>query len=199
MEVTMVRRFTKATAVAAVAFLSVFGAGSASAQTLGIPVALDARLEVAFPLGDFRDIAGTGVGGTFSVAVPVVPAFGVYGSFTHIRFGGGWGEDPSDATTQGFAAGLTTSLPGVPGADPWIGAGLLFHRLEVRGTRTGITNDIGFEIGAGVAVPLTAQLRLSPAIHYRQFGATISALPGLVERDVTAQHLSLGVGLNFWF
>jgi opacity protein-like surface antigen len=173
---------------------------AASGQALGIPIAVDVRAEAAFPIGDFNDIADTGAGATISVAMPIVPAFGVYGTYTHIRFGGGWtGGGTSDATTEGFAVGVTTMLPGLPDVDPWIGAGLLLHRLEVRGTRQGVSDDLGFEVGAGVAVPLAGRLRLSPAIHYRHFGATIPALAGLAARDLTVQYVSLGVGLNYWF
>jgi hypothetical protein len=175
-------------------------AGSVHGQALGVPVALDARAEVAFPLGGFGDIAGNGLGGTLSVAVPVVPAFGLYGSYTHVRFGGGRsGGGASDAATDGFTVGVTTTLPGVLDVNPWVGAGLLLHRLEVRGTRQGVSDDLGFELGAGVAVPLAGRLRLTPAVHYRHFGASIPALAGLAARDLTVQYLSLGVGLNVWF
>lgn len=195
----MTARHLTTTAIALVTLL-IATPRHAPAQVLGVPVALDARAEVAFPLGNFADIAGTGVGGTVSLAVPVVPAFGAYASYSQIRFGGGWtGDDPSDATTDGFTVGVTTTLPGLLDVNPWVGGGLLFHRLEVGGTRTGVSSDLGFEIGAGVAVPLTGQLRLSPAIHYRQFGASIPALAGLAARDLTVQHLSLGIGLNLWF
>jgi hypothetical protein len=187
-------------AAACVIVLLAATAASGRAQVLGVPIALDARLEVAFPLGDFGDIADTGIGGTLSVAVPLVPAFGLYGSYTQIRFGGGWtGDGTSDATTDGFTVGLTTTLPGMLEVNPWIGAGLLLHRLEVRGTRQGVSDDLGFEVGAGVAVPLADRLRLSPALHYRHFGATIPAMAGLTARSLTVQYLSLGVGLNYWF
>jgi opacity protein-like surface antigen len=191
---------TTSAAAAIVAITLAATAASARAQVLGVPVALDARVEVAFPLGDFGDIADTGIGGTLSVALPLVPAFGIYGSYTQIRFGGGWtGDGVSDATTDGFTVGLTTTLPGTLDVDPWIGAGLLLHRLEVRGTRQGVSNDLGFEVGAGVAVPLADRLRLTPAVHYRHFGASIPALAGLTARSLTVQYLSLGVGLNYWF
>lgn len=175
-------------------------AAPAGAQVLGVPIAVDARVDAAFPLGDFGDIAGTGVGLSIGAAATLLPGFGVYGNYTQTRFGGGWfTDDVSDATDSGFAAGLTASLPGTQGLAPWVGAGLLFHRLEVRGTRDGVSQDLGFEVGAGIAVPLTQQLRLSPAVSYRQYGATIPAVGGLLARDLNVQYLTLGVGLNYSF
>jgi hypothetical protein len=196
----MTRRLVAPAAAAVTALFFSLAPGRADAQVLGIPVALDARAEIAFPLGTFGDMAGTGAGGSISLAVPIVPAFGAYGSFTHIRFGGGWtGDGNADAATSGFTVGITTTLPGTMNVDPWVGGGLIFHNLEVRGTRQGVSQDMGFEVGAGVAVPLAGQLRLTPAVHYRQFGATVPALAGVAARDMTVQYLSLGIGLNLWF
>jgi hypothetical protein len=198
----MERGFVRLAAALCVTLATAAGFATApvASQAMGVPVALDARAEVAFPMGDFGDIVGTGAGFTVGAAVGLVPGFAVYGNYSQVRFGGGWtGNETSDATDSGFAVGLSAALPGTAGLDPWVGAGLLFHRLEVRGTRTGVSEDMGFEVGGGVAIPLTPRLRLSPAVNYRQYGASIPALAGLTARDLTVQYLSLGLGLNLSF
>jgi hypothetical protein len=193
------RESIMATALAA---LVAFGGVTtqAHAQALGVPAALDGRVDFAFPMGDFGDIADQGIGFSVGAVVTLLPGFGVYGSYSQTRFGGGWtGDEPSDATDSGFAVGLSAALPGRAGVEPWVGGGLLFHQLEVGGTRTGVDQDLGFELGAGVAIPVAPRLRLSPAVNYRQYSASIPALAGLAARDLNVQYLSLGVGLHLSF
>jgi hypothetical protein len=192
---------TTMTAAALVACVAFGGAAApAQAQVLGVPAAIEGRVDVAFPMGDFADMAGNGVGVGVGAVVTVLPGFGIYGSYSQTRFGGGWtGDEPSDATDSGLAVGVSAALPGTMGVSPWVGGGLLFHRLEVGGTRDGVDEDLGFELGAGFAIPLSPQLRLSPAVNYRHYGASIPALGGLVSRDLNVQYLSLGVGLHLSF
>jgi hypothetical protein len=66
----------------------------------------------------------------------------------------------------------------------------------VRGVRQGVSQDIGFEVGGGVAIPLTQQLRLGPAVNYRRYGASVPTIGGLAARELTVQYLALSVGLN---
>jgi hypothetical protein len=83
----------------------------------------------------------------------VLPNLGINGKYSQTRFGGGWtGDGPSDATDAGFSAGVTAALPGMAGVSPWVGGGLLFHQLEVRGTRSGVSQDMGFELGVGLNI-----------------------------------------------
>jgi hypothetical protein len=176
---------------------------SARAQALGIPMSADLRGEVAFPIGDFGDVASTGTGFSVGLSVGVLPGIGIYGNYTQIRFGGGWtGDDASDATDSGFAVGVSAALAGADAwVIPWAGAGVLFHDLEVRGSSQGVSTNMGFEVGGGVLIPVTGQLRFSPAVKYRHYGATIpAALPGgVTERDLTVQHLGLSLGLTLTF
>jgi opacity protein-like surface antigen len=191
------RRITAA--AFAVAMIGMAGtAERADAQFLPVPLSFDVRADAAFPTGDFDNIAGTGLGISVGVSAAVVPGFAVYGNYTQTRFGGGWtGGDDADAIDSGFAIGLSALLPGATQVSPWVGAGLLFHRLEIAGSRQGISENPGFEIGGGIAVPITGQLRLSPAVSYRRYNAEVQALPApLPPGDLTVQYFTLGVGLN---
>ncbi len=175
-------------------------AGPLDGQALGIPISVDVRAEGAFPVGDFGDVADPGFGLSAGVAVGIFPLVGLYGSYSDIRFGGGWtGDDPADARDSGFAAGVSVAIPGWPWLDPWLGGGLLFHHLQLDGSGQGISEDLGFEVGGGVAIPIATGMRLSPAINYRHYGASIQDRPDIAVQDVTVQHLSLGLGLNIVF
>jgi hypothetical protein len=194
------RILTAAVALSCTAVLAV--AEPMDGQALGIPIGADARAELAFPLGDFADVAGTGTGYSVGLSLGLLPGIGVYGSYSEIRFGGGWtGDAVSDATDRGFALGVSAAFGDGHWVIPWVGAGVLFHDLEINGSGDGISTDTGFEVGGGVLIPLTGQLRLSPGLNYRHYGASVpTALPGgLGERDLTVQHLSLSLGLSLTF
>lgn len=176
--------------------------GTAQGQALGIPLGVDVRGEVAFPMGDFGDVADTGTGFSAGLSVGLLPGVGVYGKYSELRFGGDWtGEEGSEAVDSGWSVGASAALSRGVGLIPWVGAGLLFHDLEVAGSREGISTDMGFELGGGVLIPLTGQLRLSPAVNYRHYRATVPVDRFLIrtEEDLTVQHLSLSLGLSLTF
>ncbi|HEX8359649.1 MAG TPA: outer membrane beta-barrel protein [Longimicrobium sp.] len=186
----------KATFVlAALALLG--SAGAASAQS-SIPLSVEVRGDAAFPVGDFSD-AGVenGLGFTASASLQLVPGFGAYGSYSRTEFSLDGSDD--DVLDQGWAAGLTASLGGTPGrATPFVGAGLLFHELEVNEVEQGDAK-MGFEVGAGIAIPLGQRVRVTPAVGYRQYNVERSTLGGLINTDSNVSYLTGGVGLNISF
>jgi hypothetical protein len=179
------------------AALSVLGvAGTASAQSR-IPLSVEIRGDAAIPTGDFADSFENGIGFTGSAALQLVPGFGLYGSYSRTNFSIDGADD--DVLDQGFAAGLTASLGGGAGrATPYVGAGLLFHELEVEGTEVGDAK-MGFEVGAGLAIPLGQRIRVTPAVGYRQYNIEGLSLGGLVNTDMNVSYLNAGVGLNIAF
>jgi opacity protein-like surface antigen len=189
------------TMFAAVLAAGVSASGVATAQSLPIPLSVEGRLDAAFPVGDFSDVASTGAGFGVGASLGIVPGVGVYGTYSHTRFGVPVGSDRTpDATDSGFSVGLTTALPGMsPRVSPWVGAGLVLHRLEVGGSRSGIDQDVGFEVGGGVAIGVAPGVRLTPGVGYRHYGASIPALGGLAARDLTVQYVTAGIGVNVAF
>jgi hypothetical protein len=179
------------------AALSVLGvAGSASAQS-AIPLSVEIRGDAAIPTGKFADRYENGIGFTGSAALQLVPGFGVYGSYSRTNFSVDGPDD--DVLDQGYSAGLTASLGGRPGrATPYVGAGLLFHELEVNGNEVGDAK-MGFEVGAGLAIPLGQRVRITPAVGYRQYNIEGLSLGGLVNTDMNVSYLNAGVGLNIAF
>lgn len=180
----------------ALAALAVLGtAGVASAQS-PIPLSVEVRGDAAFPTGDFGNRLENGVGFTASAALQLVPGFGAYGSYSRTEFSADGGGDVMD---QGFAAGLTASLGGGGGrATPYVGAGLVFHELELNEVEQGDAK-MGFEVGAGLAVPLGQRIRVTPGVGYRQYSVENTTLGGLLSSSSNVSYLTAGVGLNIAF
>lgn len=173
-------------------------AGPAGAQ-MGIPLAVEGRLDYAVPTGDFDDFAGEGTSLGAGVSLGLRPGLAIYGTYSNTRFGVGLtSDDEPDAEDSGFSVGLTAALPG-GGARvaPWIGAGAVFHTLELGGVEEGIDEEVGFEVGGGVALGVAPNVRLTPGIGYRRYSTALDALLGDAELDVT--YVSAGVGLNITF
>lgn len=179
------------------AALSVLGvAGTASAQS-AIPLSVEIRGDAAIPAGDFADDIENGIGFTGSAALQLVPGFGLYGSYSRTNFSIDGAED--DVLDQGYSAGLTASLGGAAGRPtPYVAAGLLFHELEVEETEVGDAK-MGFEVGAGIAIPLGQRIRVTPAVGYRQYNIEGLSLGGVLNTDMNVSYLNAGVGLNIAF
>ena len=175
-------------------------AGDAAAQS-PIPFAVEGRIDYARPTGDFGDVVEEGFGFGGGVSIGVTPGLGVYGTFSQTRFGTELGEDGdnSDAVDQGFSAGVTTALPRFAGVAPWVGVGAVFHQLEIGGSDAGIDEDVGFEVGGGLAFGVAPGVRLTPGIGYRRYATKVSGLAGLVQSDLDVEYFTAGVGLNIAF
>jgi opacity protein-like surface antigen len=160
-----------------------------------IPLSAEVRAEAAFPRGAMEDGWKTGVKFGVSATVQLVPNYGLYGGYSRTVF-----DHDADAglraVDSGLSLGLTRAFPVAgPALVPWVGTGLLIHDLRIEGApATSGESQLGFEIGGGVAVALTPNIRLTPGIGYRQYDARILG----VERE-TVQYFSAGVGLNVGF
>jgi opacity protein-like surface antigen len=180
--------------------LAVVAASAAQANAqMGIPLSVEGRLDYAVPTGDFDDAVDEGTSLSAGVSLGIQPGLAVYGSYSNTRFGISLTSDEEpDAEDSGFSVGLTAALPG-GGARvaPWIGAGAVFHTLELGGTEEGIDEQVGFEVGGGVALGIAPNIRLTPGIGFRRYGTEIDGLLGDAELDVS--YFTVGVGLNISF
>lgn len=184
---------------ATVAVALSLAAGEARAQ-FSIPLSVEGRLDYAVPVGDFDDLADEGMSWGAGIALGVTPGIGVYGTYSQTTFEVADFEDV-DLEDNGFSAGLTAALPSVSGLAPWVGAGVVMHDLAFDGDDGSEDNDVdeelGFEVGGGLAIPVGANIRLTPAIGYRQYGVDTGGLVGSAEFDVS--YFTAGVGVNFSF
>lgn len=184
---------------ASVALAAALVSGTANAQ-LGIPLSVEGRLDYAVPVGDFDDNVDEGLSWGAGVSLGVAPGIGLYGTWSRTQFDIE-GVDEMEVEDTGFSVGVTTALPSVSGIAPWVGAGVVMHQFdfndEADDDEGGIDEDIGFEVGGGLALPLARNVRLTPAIGYRQYGVDVGTLLGGAEFDV--QYVTAGVGLNVSF
>ena len=168
-------------------------AGSASAQgpvEIATPISLEARGGIAVPSGDFADLADNAFGFGGSVHVQVAPRVSLYGGYSQTEFD----LEPlsADGTDRGWEAGARIAFPGV-GFSPWVRGGLLVHDFDVDAGAVEFDTDeeVGFEVGAGVAFPLGPRVSVSPGFAYRRYAVD---LPVRGELDVA--YLNLDVGLR---
>lgn len=184
---------------ASVALAAALVSGEANAQ-LGIPLSVEGRLDYAVPVADFDDAVDEGLSWGVGASLGVAPGIGVYGTWSRTQFDVE-GVDEMEIEDTGFSVGVTTALPSVAGVAPWIGAGVVMHQFdfndETDNDENGIEEDVGFEVGGGLALPLTRNVRLTPAIGYRQYGVDTDGVLGGAEFDV--QYITAGVGLNISF
>jgi opacity protein-like surface antigen len=182
---------------AGVALVLAASAGDLSGQQR-IPLSIEGRVDYAVPMGDFEDMADEGVSGSVGGSVGLAPGVGAYATYNFTRFRiSPIASEPSDADDTGFSMGLTTALPRFGAVTPWVGAGAVFHQLELNGTSEGIEEKIGFEVGGGLALGLSRNVRLTPGVGYRRYHAEIPTLLG--GGDVDVQYVTAGVGLNISF
>lgn len=184
-------------------FAAVLAAVAASAVNanaqMGIPLSVEGRLDYAVPTGDFDDAVDEGAGWSAGASLGLRPGLALYGTYSNTRFGAGLFEDKEpQAEDSGFTVGLTAAIPGgTARVAPWIGAGAVFHTLELGGIEEGIDEKVGFEVGGGVAIGVAQNVRLTPGIGYRRYSTEIEGLLGDAELDVS--YVTAGVGLNISF
>lgn len=177
----------------------VFTAAPGSAQ---MGISLEGRGGYNFPLGDFEDAgAESKYGFGADVMLSVHDAFSVYG---------GWGRDEFDCENcgpddhyfaQGFEAGLKLLMPREEGMLPWIRLGGTYHELggEVSGQDLQDLSDagFGFQASAGVDIPLTEALYVTPAARFQTFSAELDQGFGVISAEQDVQYLSLDLALHY--
>ncbi|WP_420125790.1 hypothetical protein [Longimicrobium sp.] len=166
---------------------------------MGIPLSVEGRLDYAVPTGDFDDAVDEGAGWSAGASLGISPGLALYGTYSNTRFGAGLLDDEEPhAEDSGFSVGLTAAIPGgTARVAPWVGAGAVFHTLELGGVEEGIDEKVGFEVGGGVAIGVARNVRLTPGIGYRRYTAEFDGVLGDTELDVS--YVTAGVGLNISF
>lgn len=195
----------KKTVFASAVVALALAAGEANAQ-LPFPLSVEGRLDYAVPVRDFDDFVDEGMSWGVGASLGVSPGLGLYGTYSQTEFEL---EDMEDAEVQdaGFSVGLTTALPTLgTGLSPWVGAGLLIHQFDfdddnAAGGDQDIEEELGFEVGGGLAVPLARNIRLTPGIGYRHYGVEVGTLLGPLfgAADFDVTYFTAGVGLNISF
>ncbi len=198
-------------------------AAPAVAQTS--PFSLEVRGRAAIPTGDFgeeEDGIGvkTGWGGTVEGHYQATPLLGVYAGYSYTRFPTDLGEleelleDASvDITDAGFDAGARITLPLLNGG-AFVRGGLVYHRAAVdlseelqeffEAVEPAFNEDdlesdwsLGYQLGAGVLVPLGQRLSASVGAAYTRYEPEFEdSSTTEVSSDGALSYASVEVGLR---
>ncbi len=190
-----------------VALAAVALAGSAQAQALPVsPFSVEVRGGLAFPTGDLDDIADSGITVGANGTYMFTPMLGLYAGFTYNAFG--LPEEADDleiegsVNTYGLDAGLKAmfATPTLP-VTPFLKGGLVYHKIEVEIEDTDLDDELesdsglGFEVGAGVMVPLGPRLSFTPAVSYTSFKPEFDGEEG--DDNVTSFRVDVGLNIRF--
>lgn len=188
-------------------------APAAPAQQI-LPVSLEVRGGLGFPMGDFptrglvaQEAVESGDGFALRGTYNLIPLLGVYAGFERYSFG----VDEEEAAgpdlnfvDSGFSAGAQLSLPlaMLAGVSPWIRGGAIFHILdyeleEIAGVEANTSSDrtLGFEAGAGVDIPLGQVLSFTPGVTYRSYEPQFDGLTDGERLSYLAVEMGLRVRL----
>lgn len=209
------RRTTSLPAIllVAVVFLGGWGSpllGQATSSDGPSPWSLEGRAGVTFPLGDFSDGLSSGIGVEITGRYAVSSLVHLYGGVSRASFeaeinGGDFlgGELSSTAVTSGFHGGMILHFSG-RNVDPWVKLGGTFHTLGFDlslpgATEMGYRSDwrAGIVGGAGLDVPLTGRIRISPSMQYHGYAPDLEVNP--VGQAPNVNFLLLDFGVRYVF
>lgn len=153
-------------------------------------IAVEPRAGVTFPMGDLSDAdaeAGLALGAELMLTFQ--QNLTAYVGLQRHSFTCDTGCDLGDGLrSSGLGAGLKYILPSPPDALIWGRAGILAHRLssdDFSGDR-----NLGFEVSAGIDMPIAEQLYLTPHLGFLSHDAG---------GDSQATWVNFGVGLHYHF
>jgi hypothetical protein len=169
------------------------------------PLSVEVRAGLGVPVSDFAEdnSAGVGLGGT--LVYRMAPMVDLYAGYSWQQFGEqvDW-DETFQWSSSGFAAGARLHVLDMTGIRPWIGAGVIAKKLSLRftweddewegpssGTVTETTDySFGFEVEAGLDLPVGSRLALTPAVGFRRY------TPGQLEWVVSYVSVQLGVRIS---
>ncbi len=178
---------------------------------LPVPIAIEARIGYALPVGGFASVDGPGAEGgpSFGVGgrVEVSPLIAVVASYSQTRFDCPKCEAnilDSQMVLEGAEGGLrvTTPQPFV-GASPWFQGALLYQTLAFSsaGDRMTSSSSLGFSATAGASfgIPVGAigRLEFMPAVRYLFVPTTFDfSFAPEASTDVSGVGIEIGVAFR---
>ncbi len=164
-------------------------------------LALEIRGSINNPMGDFGDDGGldakseAGFGGDLIYSVS--PNLSVYGGYEQQMFGCDGCGDDEGATSSGFEGGAKL-IAYRDGLLPWLKAGVVGRKLQLEDNGFEVESDtgVGFQVAAGVDIPLGDVLWFSPGVRYEAYDAEFDIVDEFVTAEQSVQFLALDLGLH---
>lgn len=159
--------------VAVAAALAV--AGTAQAQTS--PFSVEVRAGLALPQGDDMEGIESGITVGADALYQINPMFAVYAGYNFNSFGvdceGDVDCEDADPSVEikGFDAGLRVNFP-MTGVTPFVRGGVVYNSFGLTVDGDGgdfdveTDEELGFEVGGGIELPLGQRLSFTPAVSY---------------------------------
>ncbi len=173
-------------------------AGSVRAQAPA-PFALEVRGGVALPTQQLGGTdLGTGAGTELTASYRILPALSVYGGWDYAMLDGPVGSF-QNLNSTGYAFGARVDGPAVGRITPWLRAGAQVNHIEledgVNPEYASSDHKLGWEVGAGAALPLVGRFAVTPGIRYRSFAAPMSELGN--QHRLSYLTIELGISAAF--
>lgn len=188
---------------AVIGLLVLLCSGPATAQG---PWSVQLSIDGASATQDLAEGAdlGMGLGLEAMVAYGIVPHLEAYASWDWHHFPAERAFDFDDVSVEetGYAAGFRFRFPmGSSGISYLFRAGGTFNHIEVESDEGDIIGDtdhgLGWELGAGLIVPLGDNWRLTPGARYRALSRGIDFEDESIDAELT--YVVLEVGFTYVF
>jgi hypothetical protein len=161
--------------------------GQARVASAQMGVSAEGRLGVTFPVGELAD-AGAEAGLGFGAELMLTLQRNLTAYVGWSRHGFSCDAECSlghDVRSAGFGAGLKYILPSPRDALLWGRAGVVGHQLS---TSAGVGDrNVGFELGAGMDVPVAQRLFVVPHLGFISHGGS----------GVSSSYVNFGLGGHY--
>ena len=179
-----------------------FAADTAIAQDrFGVGLSLDGSTATQ-DVGD-ADLS-PGFGFEANLTYRFMPHLSAYAGWGWQRFGsdGSFAGAEMDFEETGYRFGLQFMHPlGSTPVDYFVRAGGIYNHIELENSDGDITADsghgLGWQAGAGIAVPFGAKWRFMPGLRYQSLSQDIEV--GTVTTDVDLSYVALEIGFHRTF
>lgn len=176
-------------------------------------VALPARAQLGLEVsgaGEFatQDLGaadlGTGIGLEATLTYQFMPHLSAYGGWGWHHFstdGAPVGPDGS-AEETGYTFGLQFTHPiGTAPVGYYVAAGGVYDHIEMEDAGGDLVGDtghgLGWQVGAGLVVPLSDRVRLTPGVRYRSLSRDLELGGSTTEMDLSYVSGRVGVAATF--
>lgn len=173
------KRFSIAAAVILSATVGAAASAGAQAATVLKPVQLGFALGGAIPLSDFGKSFNTGYNLTGTLGFnPTGMPVGFRIDAAYNQFGAK-GVTSTNAKIADVSGNVVFSMTGTPEVTPYLIGGIGYYHTSSNIAGSSSTNDVGFNVGGGLKVPLSGfnvfvEARYN---HFTDSGATTSFVP----------------------